>query len=167
VQKVELFANGVKIRETDYLQPRVRLRRSSGFVLNRPFHDVHLVGLATGPGVTAPFAETPRPYQPTSKVFTPKVLASTNPIWIDGDGDGKYTSPRGYAEQLVKDYGTNPERLLPALVPYDEAIITQTLALCRELGVDFGKPEFLAVMKSASARVQNAFTRYQSSVSGK
>ncbi|MGV3757098.1 MAG: CehA/McbA family metallohydrolase [Verrucomicrobiota bacterium] len=167
VQKVELFANGVKIRETDYLQPRVRLRRSSGFVLNRPFHDVYLVGLATGPGVTAPFAETPRPYQPTSKTFTPKVLASTNPIWIDGDGDGKYTSPRGYAEQLVKDYGTNPERLLPALAPYDEAIITQTLALCHELGVDLGKPEFLAAMRSASTKLQNAFTRYQSSVPGK
>ncbi len=167
VQKVELFANGVKIRETDYLQPRVRLRRSSGFVLNRPFHDVYLVGLATGPGITAPFAETPKPYQPSSKTFTPKVLASTNPIWVDGDGDGKYTSPRGYAEQLVKDYGTNPERLLLALAPYDEAIITQTLALCHELGVDLGKPEFLAAMRSASIKLQNAFTRYQSSVSGK
>lgn len=167
VQKVELFANGVKIRETDYLQPRVRLRRSSGFVLNRPFHDIYLVGIATGPGITAPFAETPKPYQPSSKTFTPKVLASTNPIWVDGDGDGKYTSPRGYAEQLVKEYGTNPERLLPALAPYDEAIIIQTLAICRELGVDLGKPEFLAAMRSASTKVQNAFARYQSSVSGK
>jgi hypothetical protein len=156
VQKVELFANGVKIRETDYLQPRVRLRRSSGFVLNRPFHDLYLVGIATGPGITAPFAETPKPYQPSSKTFTPKVLASTNPIWIDGDGDGKYTSPRGYAEQLVKDYGSNPERLFTALAPYDEAIIIQTLALCRERGADLRNRTLQAAAKDATPAIQKA-----------
>ena len=156
VQKVELYANGVKIRETDYVQPRVRLRRSSGFVLNRPFHDVYLVGIATGPGITAPFAETPKPYQPSSKIFTPKVLASTNPIWIDGDGDGKYTSPRGYAEQLVKDYGTNPERLLAALAPYDDAVVTQTLALCRERGADLRNRTLQAAAKDATPAIQKA-----------
>jgi len=156
VQKVELFANGVKIRETDYLQPRVRLRRSSGFVLNRPFHDLYLVGIATGPGITAPFAERPKPYQPSSKTFTPKVLASTNPIWIDGDGDGKYTSPRGYAEQLVKDYGSNPERLFTALAPYDEAIIIQTLALCRERGADLRNRTLQAAAKDATPTIQKA-----------
>jgi hypothetical protein len=156
VQKVELYANGVKIRETDYVQPRVRLRRSSGFVLNRPFHDVYLVGIATGPGINAPFAETPKPYQPTSKTFTPKVLASTNPIWVDGDGDGKYTSPRGYAEQLVKDYGANPERLLAALAPYDEAIVTQTLALSRERGADLRNRTLQAAAKDATPAIQKA-----------
>lgn len=167
VQKVELYANGVKIRETDYVQPRVRLRRSSGFVLNRPFHDVYLVGIATGPGVTAPFAETPRPYQPTSKTFTPKVLASTNPIWIDGDGDGKYTSPRGYAEQLVKDYGMNMERLLPALAPYDEAIVVQTLDICRERGVKFEGTEFQKVVEGASTVVKKALRLMKEGGNGK
>jgi hypothetical protein len=132
------------------------LRRSSGFVLNRPFHDVYLVGIATGPGITAPFAETPKPYQPNSKIFTPKVLASTNPIWIDGDGDGKYTSPRGYAEQLVKDYGTNPERLLAALAPYDDAVIIQTLALCRERGADLRNRTLQAAAKEATPAIQKA-----------
>lgn len=159
VQKVELYANGVKIRETEYPKPAARLRRSSGFVLNRPFHDVYLVGIATGPGVTAPFAETPRPYQPTSKTFTPKVLASTNPIWIDGDGDGKYTSPRGYAEQLVKDYGTKPDRLFPALAPYDEAIIIQTLNLCRERGTDLKGADFQTAAKQATPAIQQALAK--------
>lgn len=157
VQKVELYANGVKIRETDYVQPRVRLRRSTGFVLNRPFHDVYLVGIATGPGVTAPFAETPRPYQPNSKTFTPKVLASTNPIWIDGDGDGKYTSPQEYAEQLVKDFGVSPERLLPALAPYDEAIVVQALDICRERGVKLEGVEFQKAAEVASPKVKKAW----------
>jgi len=159
VQKVELYANGTKVRETDYLQPRERLRRSSGFVMKRPFHDVYLVGIATGPGVTAPFAETPRPYQPSSKSFNPKVLAATNPIWIDGDGDGKYTSPRGYAEQLVRDYGMNPERLLPALAPYDEAIIIQTFAILRERGAKLEVFGFQQALAEASPKVKEAYMK--------
>ena len=162
VQKVELYANGTKIRETEYLKPAMRLRRSSGFVLKRPFHDVYLVGIATGPGITAPFAETPKPYQPSSKTFTPHVLASTNPIWIDGDGDGKYTSPRGYAEQLVKDYGNKPDRLFPALTPYDEAIIIQTLNLCQELGADLKGVEFQNAAKQAAPAVQQALAKLSS-----
>lgn len=154
VQKVELYANGALVRQTDYLRPNQRLRRSSGFVMKRPFYDVYLVGIATGPGVDAPFAETPRPYQPSSKTFTPRVIASTNPIWIDGDGDGKYTSPRGYAEQLVNDYGTNPERLLPVLAPYDEAIVTQTLALCQERGADIKGEAFTKAAELAAPVVK-------------
>lgn len=159
VQKVELYANGSLVRQTDYLRPNQRLRRSSGFVMKRPFHDMYLVGIATGPGVTAPYAETPRPYQPSSKTFTPRVIASTNPIWIDGDGDGKYTSPRGYAEQLVKDYGTNPERLLPVLAPYDDAIVTQTLDLCRERGVDIKGEAFTKAAELASPVVKRSLAR--------
>ncbi len=159
VQKVELYANGNLVRQTDYLRPNQRLRRSSGFVMKRPFHDVYLVGIATGPGVTAPYAETPRPYQPSSKTFTPRVIASTNPIWIDGDGDGKYTSPRGYAEQLVKDYGTSPERLFPVLAPYDEAIVTQTLALCLERGADIKGEGFTKAAELAAPVVKKALAQ--------
>jgi hypothetical protein len=159
VQKVELYANGTKVRETEYPKPSLRLRRSSGFVMKRPFHDVYLVGIATGPGVTAPFAETPRPYQPSSKSFNPKVLAATNPIWIDGDGDGKYTSPRGYAEQLVRDYGMNPERLLPALAPYDEAIIIQTFALLRERGAKLEVIGFQQALAEASPKAKEAYMK--------
>lgn len=167
VQNVELYADGVKIRSTDYLQPRARLRRSTGFVLKRPFHDVYLVGLAFGPGVTAPFADTPKPYQPASRKFTPHVIGSTNPIWIDGDGDGKYTSPRGYAEQLVRDYGLNPDRLLPALTPYDEAIMIQTLALCHERGMDFIKEDFQSALKIASPKLRSALKTYLQSFPAK
>ena len=44
--------------------------------------------MATGPGVRAPFWESPRSYQPTSRKHNPLVQGATNPIWIDADGDG-------------------------------------------------------------------------------
>ena len=63
----------------------------------RPAYDVHLVAIASGPPVTGPYWPIPKPYQPNSRVWEPRVLGATNPIRIDGDGDGKYTPPRAYA----------------------------------------------------------------------
>ncbi len=42
-------------------------------------------------------------------------LGFTNPIWVDADGDGKFTSLREYAAKLVKKYQTNPVKMLEAL----------------------------------------------------
>ena len=99
--RVELFANGVRVAEQKLLPVRGTTKARVAFKLPRLKHDVHLVAMASGPGVTAPFWETPRPYQPSSKTFTPRVLGATNPVWVDGDGDGKFTAAR-HAEQLVK-----------------------------------------------------------------
>ena len=55
----------------------------------RPMHDLYLVAIASGPGVEHPFWPVGKPYQPTSRVWAPRLLAATNPVWIDADGDGK------------------------------------------------------------------------------
>ena len=39
-------------------------------------------------------------------------LGFTNPIWVDADGDGKYTSLRDYAANLVEQYRIRPSELL-------------------------------------------------------
>ncbi len=92
--RVELFANGVKVRE-ETIKPTAAARKARvTWMLPRPPRDAHLVAIATGPGVTAPYWEIPRPYQAASKVFNPRVIGATNPIWIDGDGDGKFTALR-------------------------------------------------------------------------
>ena len=83
------------------------------------------MAIATGPGVTAPYWETPRPYQPTSKTFTPRVIGSTNPIWIDGDGDGRFSAARTYAVQIVQHAGGKPEAITAALATFDEAVAVQ------------------------------------------
>jgi hypothetical protein len=53
--RLELFANGIKVREQP-IAPTTRAQKSQlTWVLPRPKHDAHLVAIATGPGVTAPY----------------------------------------------------------------------------------------------------------------
>ena len=127
--RVELFANGVKVREETIAPTDRVLKKRVTWTLPRPKHDVHLVAIATGPGVTAPYWEISRPYQPTSRVFNPRVVGSTNPIWIDADGDGKFTAARGYAELLVQRAGGDAAKLQAALADYDEAVAVQAAAV--------------------------------------
>jgi hypothetical protein len=62
---VVLFANGLKIREVAIPgSARGASGRESGekaavsWTIPRPGHDVHLVAISTGPGVTAPFGRS-------------------------------------------------------------------------------------------------------------
>jgi len=123
--RVELFANGIKVREQSIAPTTAARKTRVEWTLSRPVHDVHLVAIATGPGVTAPYWETPRPYQPTSKVFTPRLIGSTNPIWIDGDGDGRFSAARMYATALVQRAAGDPARLQSLLAGYDQAVAVQ------------------------------------------
>ena len=90
-----------------------------------PKHDFWMVAVATGLGVTAPFWAIPRPYQPSSKTLNPRVIAVTNPIRVDADGDGKFTSARGYAMRLIKEFGGDLKRLNKELTSYDQAVAAQ------------------------------------------
>ena len=134
------------------------------FRLPRFRHDVHLVAIASGPGVTAPFWETPRPYQPSSKVFTPRVLGATNPVWLDADGDGKFTPARAYAEQLVKRHGTAAAKLFPALADYDEAVAAQAASLCHAAGKDLRSAEYQRALRDATRAVQHGWVSYAATV---
>jgi hypothetical protein len=58
-----------------------------------PATDAHLVAIATGPGVTAPFWPTAKPYQPTSIEFTPYVLGVSGAVFVDTDANGRFTPP--------------------------------------------------------------------------
>ncbi|MBL9142791.1 MAG: CehA/McbA family metallohydrolase [Verrucomicrobiaceae bacterium] len=123
---LELYANGVLIREQavkDAGQPGIKAHVS--FELPRPSHDVHLVAIATGPGVKEPFWEIPRPYQPTSKTFTSRVIGSTNPIWIDADGDGRFDSAYQIAQKLVRRFGIDSRELHEAASQCDDAVRIQ------------------------------------------
>lgn len=162
--KVELFANGVKLAEQKLAPTPGTMKARVAFKLPRFKHDFHLVAIASGPGVTAPFWETPRPYQPSSKVLTPRVLGATNPVWVDGDGDGKFTSAHGYAEQLVKRHGTVAAKLFPALAAYDEAVAAQTASLCHAAGKDLRSLEFARAMRDAARQVQHGWVNYAGTV---
>ncbi len=127
--RVELYANGIKVRE-QVIAPSDRIEKARvDWSLPLPRHDVHLVAIASGPGVIGPFWDIPRPYQPASKAFTPRVIGSTNPIWIDADNDGRFSSARDYATRVVTQAAANGGDIAVALRDYDEAVAAQTRAL--------------------------------------
>jgi hypothetical protein len=161
--RLELYLNGVKVREQV-------ISLSSGHVekllvewdLPRPVHDAWLFAVASGPGVTLPHWAIPRPYQPTSTTWHPRVLGATNAIEIDADGDGRWTSPRAYAQEVVKRVGTEPADVIAALATYDEAVAAQAAELCEAAGTDPGGPEFIGALASAPEPVRRGFAAYVS-----
>jgi hypothetical protein len=94
--RVELFANGVSIREATIDPARAGAageKAEIAWTIPRPPHDAYLVAIATGPAVTAPFWAMTRPYQPSSPHWEGRAIGATNPIWLDADGDGRFTPP--------------------------------------------------------------------------
>ena len=162
--RVELFANGSKIREQ--LVPFTTAVEKAKLVWNlpRPAHDQHLVAIATGPGVRAPFWEIPRPYQPSSPLFNPRVLGSSGVVWVDADGDGKFTSARAYAQALVARFGTTAQRLVPELADYDRAVATHAASLCHAAGVEVRTPAFGVALRFVPPVVGEGFGAFLESL---
>ena len=128
--RIELFANGILIREQKIEDDHRAGEKARIFwQLPKPAHDVHLVLIATGPGVTEPFWEIPRPYQPSSKTFVPRVIGSTNPIWLDADGDGRFESAFAIARRLIQESGGDRAKLQEALKRCDAAVVVQVESL--------------------------------------
>jgi hypothetical protein len=121
---------------------------------------MHLVAIATGPEVTARFWAIPRPYQPSSPKWTGRVIAATNPIWLDADGDGRFTSARGYARKLVERHGTNPQALLSALASFDEVTAVQAASVCAAAGMSFDSDSFHRALDSAAGPVRRGFESF-------
>jgi hypothetical protein len=131
--RVELFANGRLIREQAVDDPhRSGEKARILWKLPRPEHDVHLVAVATGPGVTGPFWELPRPYQPSSKFFTPRVIGATNPVWLDASGNGRFESAYLVAQELIARHGAGTEALREALKKCDGSVVLQAESMPEE-----------------------------------
>lgn len=164
--RVALYSNGSLLREASVestpglapLKGRVRWK------VPRPAHDAHWVAIATGPPVTELFWAIPRPYQPRSTSWHPRVVGSTNPVWIDGDGDGRFTPARAYAERIVNAHGENPDDLVRALGSFDEAVAAQAASLCRAAGKDIDSAAFSAALEEGAAQVRRGFDALRASL---
>lgn len=158
--RVELSANGVKIREQQLdLTPAIEKARVV-WTIPRPPHDVHLVAIATGPGVTLPCWAIPRPYQPTARVWEPRVIGSTNPIWVDADGDGQYTSPRAIATKILASVGSDPAQIVPALETFDQAVAAQVAGLCFAAGQDLQADLWQRQLQTAPESTRQGFAAF-------
>lgn len=124
--RIELFANGLRIREQAFDDPgRAGEKARITWKLPKPAHDVHLVAIATGPGLTEAFWEIPRPYQPSSKTLKPRVIGATNPVWLDVDGSGSFEAAFVIAQKLVDQFRSDPPRLEESLKKHGEAVVIQ------------------------------------------
>jgi hypothetical protein len=160
-QRVTLYANGVEIRTAEIsADSRAGVKCSETWTLPRFKHDVHLVAIATGPGVEELYWPIAKPYQPMSRDVHKMVIGSTGAIWLDNDGNGKRTSALDYAVRLVEKYGRDVDQVVNALVEYDEAVAAQAAGLLHGRGVSIDDPQVSAAAKKAGAHVQRAFRNF-------
>ena len=124
-------------------------------LLKKPRHDTYYILLAEMSADVSPYWSLARPYQPSSLKFSPTLIGATNPIWVDADGDGKFTSARGYAEMLVARHGGARKELLDELVHFDHAVIWQ----CAELiGLHSGNAA--EILREAPVELQQPLRDY-------
>lgn len=160
-QRFALYANGRIIREfeiEDGDRPGVKWERD---VELPPFaHDVHLVGVAVGPGIRGLHWPTAKPYQPDSPVWTGgTVIGSTGAIWIDADGDRRFTSAREYAARLVAESPHDAAAVLKELEKYDTAVAAHAAALLDE-GGKLSDEQRKSLLDGAASAVREGFGAY-------
>jgi hypothetical protein len=119
--ELAVYSNGTRIW---HIRPgggrRPGMKYSQIVKVPIPPNDTALVAVATGPGITQPFWEVRKPYQPTSLDWEPMVIGVSRAIWIDADGNGKREPPLDVAAQLV---GTlSPQEVVSRLGSYDAAV---------------------------------------------
>jgi hypothetical protein len=90
---VALYVNGTRVRHEAVPNGTTPgLKWEGTWRLPAPGHDVHVVAVATGPGITDAYWPTAKPYQPTSPEFTPYVLGVSGAVFVDADGTGTFES---------------------------------------------------------------------------
>ena len=158
--RVELFANGHRIRRKPITPGAAIVKADVNWRLAKPAYDLHLVAIATGPGIDAPFWDIPRSYQPKWKRHIPRVQGATNPVWVDADGDGRHTPPRDYARREIRRARGGLGRVIAALKPYDQAVAAQAASLLHEAGHDPRSGPIGEALKQATPVVRAGFDAY-------
>src|SRR5205807_8231521 len=127
---------------------------SGAWTLPRFKHDMHLVAIATGPGVRELYWPIAKPYQPMSPNVERRVIGSTGAVWLDADGDGQRTSAFDYAQRLLHASGKDLSKLVRQLGDYDEAVAAQAASLLQRRGVSLQDPQLREAVRTAGAQVE-------------
>src|SRR6185503_21374573 len=119
-RRAVIFLNGLAVSEKQ-LQPKAgeALDQKLDFSITPPKHDAYLVCAVFGEPVSAP-------YWKTLANFT---AAVTNPIYLDGDADGKYQSPRETAQRILAATDGKLEQVWQTVEKSDDALAGQMLGL--------------------------------------
>jgi hypothetical protein len=124
---------------------------------------VHLVAIASGPGVSGLYWPIAKPYQPTSPTVNRRVMGSTGAVWLDGDRDGQRTSAWEYAQRVVRVTGSEWAKVVQALADYDEAVAAQAAGLLRARGISILDAAVREATRKAGAHVERGFQAYADS----
>ena len=162
--QVELYANGQLIRRKPIMLGTAIVKADVTWHLVKPAYDWHLIAIATGPGIDAPFWDIPRSYQPKWKRHVPRVQGATNPVWIDADGDGRHTPPRDYARREIHRAEGGLVKVIGALRSYDQAVAAQAASLLHEAGHDPRSGPLSQALKQSSPVVHAGFDAYTSTL---
>ena len=161
-RKVELFANGIKIREMKIAESESRnggLKSSASWNLKGLSKDCFLVAVAHGDGVSELFWPTAKPYQPTSTKWTPYTIGISGPVWLNVDGDDSFSSPKVYATELFKNVHKIEARL-KELDRFDAMVSIHAARLLQKSGQNLLDDDFQSELSRASEKVRRAFRRY-------
>jgi len=163
--KVSLFANGVAIREQNIATTEDKSKPSGvkwegNWKLPRFVHDVFLVAIAIGPGVSEPYWPTAKPYQPMSEQWHGYVLGSSGPVWINTDGSGQFRSARDYASHAVESAHGDPAATVANLADMDQATAAQAAGMLRTRYPQDFEQRIREAMKGATPAVRQGFEAY-------
>ena len=157
-ERVSLYANGIRIGEEMIANgSSAGLKFEKDWVLPGSLQDRFLVAIAEGPGGTEPFWVVPKPYDPSSPVFNPRLVGASGAVWIDGDGDGERTTAYAYAQQLVQFNKDNLNQLVRELNAYDASVAIQVAAILQETGKPINGPVSQPALQTANAITRAAF----------
>ncbi|MCA9191461.1 MAG: CehA/McbA family metallohydrolase [Planctomycetales bacterium] len=156
---VSLFVNGQlwqqhPIPVADSGEQGEGIKWEGEWSLQMPAHDVHLVAVATGPGIEQPYWRTAKPYQPMSPEWNSQVMGCSGAIWLDVDGDGRKTSAYEYALKAVEASRGELSSLLVRLASYDRAVAAQAACIYQTNGNSWLDHDAQSLLKSAPIEVQ-------------
>jgi hypothetical protein len=151
-----LYANGTAIRSVE-LPPSPGRTWQTRWSIAKPKHDIHLVAIATGPGIAENFWQIAKPYQPTTTAFAPYVLGSTGAVFIDADGSRKFESAHDYATKIMVASDVPVHK---RLADFDEAVAAQVAAIFFESAGDQFEAEMKRMISSASPVAKRGLETY-------
>jgi len=163
--RIEVYLNGELAATQPILPPKnSALKFDDRIELPALAHDAWLVVIASGPGVREHYWPTPRPNKPMRVEWEPRVVGSTNPIWLDGDGDNRFSSAYAYARRLVSAHLQEPAALVQGLNKLDSAASAQAVSILTHEGADWNSPAWKRALAAAEPHVRHAhaaFLHYQ------
>ncbi len=149
-KKAMVFLNGVSMAEQEV--PAVPgVATDARLTFQMPIYgvDAHLVCVVLGDPVL----------EAGWKTFNDYTLAATNPVYLDVNGDGKYSSPRDSAKRILGSLGRDKDALIGTLEIIDPVLGLQLISLVEPELTEGGRKTILSLLEFR-AQQSDVFKRY-------